>query len=69
MAKKKEKDRLLVLVGRHGESWPRHVTRDVSLAARWESGDSAYRSIVEMSVDDDLLLKQVVKEEKKRVGR
>jgi hypothetical protein len=65
MARKKPK--LLVLVGRHGESWPRHVTKDKSLAARWVAHDSPYRSAVSMEVDDAELRKQVEKEERSRV--
>lgn len=61
-----KKGKLIVLVQRHGESWPKHVTKDAGLAARWVAHDSPYRSAVEMEVDDQKLLEVVNKEERSR---
>jgi hypothetical protein len=60
------KDKLFVLVQRHGESSPVHVTKDKGLSARWEAHDPAYRMVREMRINDKALLKQVNKEERSR---
>jgi hypothetical protein len=60
---------VLVLIDRHGESWPKFITRDRSLAARWVAHDAPYRSAVDFKVDDAYLLNRVVEEENERMKR